>query len=65
MYHREWGGRGGNSENQRGHMGNHDEREGARCKISYINSEGWGHYFFFSFSFPFINWKKGRRAIRV
>ena len=51
-------------ENQRGHRGNHDEIEGGgggRCILLYIRTGGGA----LLFSFPFINWRKGRKAIRI
>ena len=38
------------------------ERRGGRCKILYIRRVGGGALLF---SFPFINWKNDKRAIRV
>ena len=36
------------------------EEAGARCKILYIRRGG-----ALLFSYPFVNWKKGRRTLRV
>ena len=37
----------------------HDEREGVRCKILHFRRG------LLLFSFPFINWRKGGRAIKT
>ena len=60
IIYREGGEGGGGWKTRGGHRGNHDEREG-ELNVKFYTFVG-GHYLFL---FPFINWKKGRGAIRV